>query len=200
MVDPKTLKYRNITVSGRICTGTSTLSNLLIERLDWKHWNAGQFFRDYCGKHNLKLEMTSDRSDDLSRKVDYGMRQDLEKKSGQLLEGWLSGFVAQGVEGTLKILLTCEDSLRIDRFVNREGATVDEAKDHLKTREHNNTIKWTRVYKEEWGKWVSKKNQNLKIYDNLFDFWHPDLYDLTIDTYSNSRLETLLKVLKELGL
>ena len=201
MVDPKTLKYRNITVSGRICTGTSTLSSLLIEKLKWKHWNAGQFFRDYCKKHNLKLENTSDRSDELSKKVDYGMRQDLEEKSGQLLEGWLSGFVAQKVEGTLKVLLVCEeDSLRVDRLVNRENLTVEEAKELIKKREHNNTIKWTRVYKEEWAKWLSKKKQALRIYDNLFDFWHPDLYDLTIDTYSNSREQTLKKVLKELGL
>lgn len=199
MVDPKTLKYGNITVSGRICTGTSTLSAQLVKELKFKHWNAGQFFRDYCKKNNLKLENTSDRSDDLSKKVDYGMRKDLEEKSGQLLEGWLSGFVAQGLKGTLKVLLMCEDSLRIDRYVNREGVSVDEAKELIRKREHENAKKWTRVYKEEWGKWVSKENQNLRIYDNLLDFWHPDLYDLVIDTYSNSREETLKKVLKELG-
>ncbi len=199
MVDPKSLKYRNITVSGRICTGTSTLSSLLVEKLGFKHWNAGQFFRDYCDKHNLKLENTSDRSDDLARQVDYGMRKDLKKKQGLLMEAWLSGFVAQGVKDTLKVLLICEDSLRVDRLVNRENLPVKKAKELIKKREHENAKKWTRVYLNDWEKWVAKENQSLRIHDNLLNFWHPDLYDLTIDTYSNSREETLNIVLKELG-
>jgi cytidylate kinase len=200
MVDPKSLKYRNITVSGKICTGTSTLSRFLVKKLGWSHWNAGQFFRDYCKEHNLKLENSSDRSDDLSRQVEFGMRKDLQKKSGQLMEAWLSGFVAQGLDGVLKVLLVCDDSLRVDRFVNREGVSVKESKEHLLKREHENAEKWTRVYKKEWSEWVSEDKQGLKAKDDLYDFWHPDLYDLVIDTYSNSREETLSFVLKELGL
>ncbi|MBU1085516.1 MAG: cytidylate kinase family protein [Candidatus Beckwithbacteria bacterium] len=200
MVDPKTIKYRNITISGMICTGTSTLSGQLIEKLGWKHWNAGQFFRDYCKENKLKLENTSDRSDDLARQVEYGMRKDLQEKSGQLMEAWLSGFVAQGLKGVLKVLLVCDDSLRVDRFVNREGVKVEEAKDHLRKREHENAKKWTRVYKNEWAKWVAKDKQLLRREKNFFDFWHPDLYDLVIDTYSNSKEETLHTVLKSLSL
>ena len=199
MVDPKTLKYRNVTISGRICTGTSTLSGLLIGELRWKHWNAGQFFRDYCDKHKLLLENTPDRSDELSRKVDYGMRKNLKEKKGQLMEAWLSGFVAQGITGVLKVLLVCEDSLRVDRFVNREKVTVQVAKEHIKKREYENTKKWSRVYTKEWKIWVPKGKQKLRTKDNFSDFWHPDLYDLTIDTYSNSREETLKKVLNALG-
>ncbi len=200
MKDPSKLKYRNITVSGTICTGTSTLSKLLIERLGWEHWNAGQFFRDYCKEHGLKLENTSDRSDDLSRQVEFGMRKDLKEKSGQLMEAWLSGFTAQGLKGVLKVLLVCDDSLRVDRFVNREGVTVEKAKEHLRKREHENAKKWTRVYKKEWSGWVSKDKQDLRREGDFFDFWHPKLYDLVIDTYSNSREETFKLALKELGL
>jgi len=199
MVDPKKCKFKNITISGLICTGTSTLSQLLIEKLGWEHWNAGQFFRDYCKEHGLKLENTSDRSDDLSRQVEYGMRKDLKEKKGQLMEAWLSGFVAQGIKGALKVLLVCDDSLRVDRYVNREGVSVKEAKELIKKREFENAKKWSRVYEKERGEWIDKKNQGLRTKDGHFDFWDPKLYDLVIDTYSNSREETLKNVLKKLG-
>jgi len=200
MINPKESKYRNITISGMICTGTSTLSQELINRLGWKHWNAGQFFRDYCKENDLKLENTSDRSDDLSRQVELGMRRDLKEKDGQLMEAWLSGFVAQGLPGVLKVLLVCDDSLRVDRFVNREGISVDESKELLRKREYENAKKWTRVYEKEWSEWVPKNKQSVRREEKFFDFWSPKLYDLVIDTYSNSREETLNLVLKELGL
>lgn len=200
MVDPKTCKYRNITISGMICTGTSTLSQELVNKLGWSHWNAGQFFRDYCKKHGLELENTSDRSDDLSRQVELGMRKDLKEKEGQLMEAWLSGFVAQGLKGVLKILLVCDDSLRIDRFVNREGVSVDKAKELLRKREYENAKKWTRVYEKEWAVWVAKDKQSVRREEKFFDFWSPKLYDLVIDTYSNSREETLEIVVKKLEL
>ena len=100
--------------------------------------------------------------------------------------------MAQGVEGVLKVLLVCEDSLRIDRLVNRDGITVDEAKIKIKQREYENAKKWTRVYQKEWQLWLPKDKQK------PFDFWRPDLYDLVIDTYSNSKEETLKKVMEVL--
>lgn len=151
------MNYRNITISGLICVGSSTLASQLEEKLGWKYWNAGQFFRDYCKAHNLKLENTADRSDELSRKVDYGMRKDLKENSGLIFEGWLSGFVAQSVKGVLKILLYCGDGLRIDRFVNRENMGVEESKKHIFKREHENRKKWSRVYEGQIELMVSQK-------------------------------------------
>jgi cytidylate kinase len=184
--------FTNVTISGRTCTGTTTLALLLKEKLKWQYWNAGQFFRDYCGKNNLKLEMASQRPDSLTRKVDFGMRDKLKQGKHQILEAWLAGFVAQGLKGVLKVLLVCEDSLRIDRLVNREGLTVERAKEMIKIREAENTKKWQRVYQKEWQLWVPQ-NQQVP-----FDFWQPSLYDLVIDTYSNSREQTLSKVMEAL--
>ena len=63
--------------------------------------------------------------------------------------------------------------------------------------EEQNRRKWTRVYKEEWDKWVVKAGMIGE--DEPIDFWDPRLYDLIIDTYSNSREETLKKVLDKVG-
>ena len=76
---------------------------------------------------------------------------------------------------------------------------VVEAKDHIRKRERENNKKWTRVYQKEWFKWVAKDKQSVRREKKYFDFWHPDLYDLVIDTYKYSREETLDQVLKELG-
>lgn len=182
--------YRNITITGKVCTGTSTLSRLLVKKLGWQHWDAGTYFRQYCRKHQLKLEDMKRRSDVLRRKVDYQVRSRLKNKQHLIHEGWLAGFFAQGIPGVLKVLLVCNDSLRVDRLVNRDGYTVDEAKIHIEKREAENEKTWRKTYFKEWQKWVAKKK---------IDFFDPELFDLVIDTYSHSRQETLNLVLQALG-
>jgi len=174
------LKYRNITVSGPICTGTTTLARFLQKKLEWNLWEAGGFFRKYCKENGLKLENTSERSDEISKKIDYGMRAKMKGGRHQVFEAWLSGFMARGVPGVLKVLLVAPDDLRIDRMVNRDRVRVEKAKSLIKKRERENFKKWTRLYKET-------------------NFWDKKYYDLIIDTYSHSREETLEKVLNKLG-
>ena len=174
------LKYKNITVSGLICTGTTTLAKSLVKKLGWQFWSGGEFFRGYCKKHGLALEASALRPDELSKKIDFGMQKRLRRDKHLIIEAWLAGFMAQGIDGVLKVLLVCDDALRIDRHVNREQMTVTKAKKLIFTREQENIKKWTRLY-------------------GTSDFFNPDKYDLVIDTYSHSRQETLKKVLNELG-
>jgi len=68
----------------------------------------------------------------------------------------------------------------VDRLVNRENITIEEAKVHLKRREEENIKKWQRLYKTD-------------------DFWNPRFYDLVIDTYTNGPTQTLEIALNALG-
>lgn len=190
-------KYRNITVSGKVATGTSTLARLLEEKLGWKYWSGGEFFRSYCKEHNIPLEEKSLTEDAVERQVDFGMREKLLKGDKNLFEAWLAGFVAQQIPGVLKVLLVCDDNLRVDRFVNREASSIEEAIAHIKRREQENLKKWSRLYAGEWKEWVVKPG-TLPA-DAEIDFWHPKLYDVVIDTFSSSKEETLQKVLDALG-
>ncbi|MBI1869550.1 cytidylate kinase family protein, partial [Candidatus Gottesmanbacteria bacterium] len=98
-----------------------------------------------------------------------------------IYEAWLAGFVAQDIAGILKLLLICSnDAVRIDRVMNRDEVTADEAKRFIRTREDENIVKWHKIY----GK---------------HDFWNPKYYDLVIDTYSKGAMETLGVVLDKLG-
>ncbi len=174
------LKYKNITVSGPICAGTTTLAKLLEKKLSWKLWEVGGFFREYCKKHRLKLEDASGRPDKLSKKIDYGVRRRMKRGKYQVFEGWLTGFMARGIPSTLKVLLVAPDDVRMERVMRRDKMGAEEAKEQIRKREREVFRKWSRLYKET-------------------DFWDPKHYDLVIDTYSYDRGEMLEKVLKKLG-
>lgn len=137
-------------------------------------------------------------SEKFDRKIDFGMRKTLKNKSGNILDSWLSSFMAQGVDAVLKILVYCsDDALLVDRIVNRDNLTVEEAKKHIFERQEKNVEKWRKMYKSQWKEWVVDKgivSESKPIW-----FWYPQLYDLTIDTYRNSKEETLKKALDELG-
>lgn len=192
--------YKNVTISGLPGSGSTTLLRSLEKQLpEWTTFSGGEFMRAYAlqkqiFKPNQGIHHdASHYEDDFDRQVDFGMRETLETKEKHVLESWLSGFMAQGVEGVLKVLLTCDDSLRIDRIVNRDDVSVDEAKTHLFERENNNRDKWARMYGEQWREWVV--GRGVRPESAPIDFWHPSLYDLVIDTYSSSKEDSWKRVL-----
>lgn len=176
------LKYDNITISGKIGVGTTTLAKNLQHILGWKYINAGFIQREYDRQHNIHEDKqgAAARSDKHEQEVDAMTKKMLQKENDLIYEAWLSGFMAQKIKGVLKILLICsEDSIRIDRVVNRENITVEEAKHWMKQREDENVAKWKKLYGD-------------------YDFWNKKYYDLVIDTYGSGAMETQGKVLDKL--
>ncbi|MBI2611373.1 cytidylate kinase family protein [Candidatus Gottesmanbacteria bacterium] len=179
--------WRNITISGKAGAGSTTLfNNLKHKLLDWTFFSGGEYMREYAvkqklfSKENKYHHKATDYSDEFDKKVDSMIRERLMNENNLVVESDLAGFNARGISGVLKILLVCEDSLRIDRIVNRDGITVEEAKEHLRVRERENMEKWEKLY-------------------GTHDFWNPKLYDLVIDTYKYGPGETLEIVLEKVG-
>lgn len=196
--------YKHITISGLPGSGSTTLLKQLAKELpEWESFSGGEFMRAYALEKKIFRPQagihhdSSHYEDEFDRKVDMGMRETLTEREQYILEAWLSGFMAQQVEGVLKVLLTCEDMLRIDRIVNRDEIDVDEAKQHVFSREKNNRDKWARMYRDQWAEWVVEPGTLGE--DQPIDFWHPNLYDLVIDTYSHSKEQTLTLVLDALS-
>ncbi len=192
----KQLKFRNVTISGLPGAGSSTLGKGLAKELNWKYFSGGEFMRHYAitqglfDKNNQMHHKATVYGDEFDRKVDYGMRESLQKEEQKIYDAWLAGFVAQGIEGVLKVLLYCSsDEVRVDRIVNRDKISVEQAKEHIFDREEQNLKKWIRMYQQEWQAWVGKSK---------IDFYQPQLYDLAIDTYANDRDKTLKLVLEKL--
>lgn len=181
-MDTPKLKYRNITVSGGIATGTSTLAKNLAETLGWKRINAGDIQREYDRSRGAdeRFSGSDTRTDEHEQAIEAMTQQKLMKESSMVYEAWLSGFVARDIKAVLKVLLVCRDELRIDRVVNRDKMTVAEAKKQIESREQGNLKKWKEIYGD-------------------YNFWDPKYYDIVIDTYSSGPLETVGKVLDKLG-
>ena len=70
-------------------------------------------------------------------------------KTHVALESWIAGWNMRGLPHVLRVLLMCDDALRIDRIVNRDNISVEEAKRHLREREEANLGKWKRMYSVE---------------------------------------------------
>jgi CMP/dCMP kinase len=168
------MKYRNVTVSGEIAAGTTTLARRLAEKLGWRHVNKGEWFRRYAREHNLPLEEAG-WDEAVDRQVDKQWQERLKSQGRLVVEGWLAGFMAQNIPGVLKVLLVAPEAVRLTRFMRREGVNRAEAKLQLRRRTEENISKWQRVYGQT-------------------DFFRPDLYDLVIDTGINNQEQTLAQV------
>lgn len=177
-----TLHFDNITISGGVAVGKSTLARNLLAYLEPYHWhikNLGDIHRQYLND-NIMPEATKV-SDEFDKKIEAEVEKILSTQKNWIIQGWLSGYVAKDLDKTLRILLICkENALRVDRVANRDNASIAEAKQFIKQSEEGNLAKYKRIYGNH-------------------DFWNPKYYHLVIDTYSSGQLETTGKVLDVLG-
>lgn len=182
---------RNITISGRIASGASTLAIHLSQVTGWEFLNGGEIFRQFTAEKKLDIILTNTRPDQFDLEYEEKIKKLLKEKSNQIIQSHLAGFDAQGIEGVFKILVVCEDEfgedkieIRIDRLVNRDGKKVEDAKLEIVERERQNLGKWRRLYAGNDRNWV---------------YWDKKYYDLIINTYSLNAQESTQTVLKAIG-
>lgn len=183
---------RIITVSGRIASGSTTLAKKLSQKLHWKHIEGGEIFWEAVRKRmGLDPSQTNLRPDEEDALFDEQLKKILQEDTDIVLETKLAGFNAQGIEGVFKILVICEDShgndqaqIRIDRLMNREKVSVEEAKEEVLTREQNDLDKWRKLYASSDPSWT--------YYDKKY-------YDVVINTFNHNQEETLEIALEGVG-
>lgn len=177
-------KTRIITVSGRIGAGSTTLANGISHRLGWKHIEGGEIFWEAIRtKMNFDVKDTNLRPDEEDALFDAQLKKILQENKHIVLETKLAAFNAQGINGVFKILVICENNhgedqtqIRIDRLVNREGKSVDDAKKEILERERNDLQKWRHMYAADDKDWV---------------YFDPKYYDLIVNTFEHSKEESL---------
>jgi cytidylate kinase len=176
------LKYENITISGGVAVGKNTLMNNLkpyLKPLGWKFTSGGQLLRDFTKEYVHPLASLADK--EFHYALDGRTKKLLTEEGHYVIEAWLAGFMARSLKNTLRVLLICSDeALKVDRVVNRDKISIEQAKKFIKEREEENFKTWQRIY----GK---------------YNFFDPKYYNLIIDTYSSGPLETVGKVLDKLG-
>jgi cytidylate kinase len=199
--------YRNIVISGLPGCGSTTLLNALRETLKldgWRGFSGGEFMRAYAIEKGLWKESNNVHhnatifTEAFENEVDFGMRTKLAEEEHWIIESWLAGFLAQGVPGVLKILMTCSsDEVRIDRVVNRDQISIEEAKENALHRYNKNLAKWIKMYGQQWQEWVVAAGQAAPT--DPIDFWQPNLYDLVIDTFGMNKRQVLDAALAKLA-
>lgn len=176
------LKYDNITISGGVAVGTTTLMENLkpyLKPQGWKFTSTGAIIRKYM-KENI-MPIASLVSDEYDRAIEKKALGVLKDEKHWVIEAWLAGFVARDLPKTFRILLTCShDVLRVDRVVNRDQVDIADAKKFIKEREEDNFLKWKKIYGD-------------------YNFFDSKYYSIVIDTYSSGQLETVGKVLDAMG-
>lgn len=174
------MKYQKITISGKICTGKSSLFRALQEKLHWPTFASGAYFREYAKKHHLVLNDAAEQTKKLTMEVDMMVKQKLQEKGNLLLDAWLGGILAEDTRDVLKILLVAEDPVRFERFAKREQVTIDEAKKEVLARDRN---------------WFEK----VSIIHARHDFFDKSKYNLVIDTSHLTLDQIVAKVLQALN-
>lgn len=175
------MKYQKITISGKICTGKTTLLKRLGKKLGWKTFMTGKLFRDYVKKYHLNLEKAEEQNDKLTKKIDNQVKMMLHQKGNLIVDGWMSGFLAKDLSDVLKILLVCKDDIRYKRFAKREKISYQEAKKRVLQRQRKWFEKIEKIHKIKSKDLNDKKN-----------------YDLVIDTSYITPQAVVRKVLQKL--
>ncbi|MBI4035157.1 MAG: cytidylate kinase family protein [Candidatus Chisholmbacteria bacterium] len=180
------MRYRNITVSGLPGAGSTTLAENLARSLDWNFVSLGEEMRRQAinlgwvdGRKLVHHDATA-YGEEFDRKTDLGVREKLSREKDQVIEGWLAGFFAQGVEGVLKILVKCGEEERVRRVARRDEVEMGKAQEQMRHRVAVNVKKWRQMY----GK---------------IDFLRPDLYDVVVNTSRYNEEEAVAIGLERLG-
>lgn len=182
----------NITISGRIGSGATTLAKKLEERLEWKLLEGGDLFEKIHKELNLDQSQAGARPDHFDLEYEERIKKMLKDEKHNIIQSHLAGYDAQGIGGVFKILIICEDEagndrkeIRIDRLINRDGKSVEDAKREVNVREEQHLAKFRRLYADNDPSWI---------------YWDKKYYDLIINTYDHNQEEALQVALKALGL
>lgn len=189
MTEPKNIAgIRNITVSGRIGSGATTLARGIANHLGWDMLDGGKILRKVQQDLGAGVEQTSVRPDKFDLEYEEKIKNMLKSEHSHVIQSHLAGFDAQGIEGVFKIFVVCEDKdgvdkidVRIDRLVNRDKVSIDQAKHEATERDKQNLEKWRRLYANNDQSWV---------------YWEKTYYDMIVNSYSHNQEEILKMVLE----
>lgn len=182
---------RNITISGRIGAGATTLAKKLSAKLGWKVLEGGDIFEKIHKELGVSQTDALKRPDHFDLEYEEKVKKILGEEKHYIIQSHLAGFDGMGIDGVFKIFVACEDSdgndkpeIRIDRLINRDGISVQEAKNEVFEREKQHTEKWRRLYANNDPGWA---------------YWNRKYYDLVINTYAHNQEETLKIAIEGVG-
>ena len=126
-------------------------------------------------KHNIPLPEKEKVPDEVERKVDSELSDLIASKKPIIIDGLYIAYFARNMPHVLKVLLTCDQKVRINRALTRTHTHVETAKD-VRRRDRAHDAKFRKLYADE-------------------NFLDPKFFDLVIDTTDTKPEEVVEKIL-----
>ena len=158
--------YHSITISGPVASGSTTTAKVLSEQLKIPYKSAGDFFRKYMSEHNIPLPEKEKVPDDIERKIDEELTSLAASDKPIIIDSLYIGYFTRNMPHVLKVLLACDESVRIQRALKRTH-THKETGEDVKRRDRAHDLKFRKLYADE-------------------NFLDPKFFDLVIDTTNTS--------------
>ena len=152
-----------ITIGGLAGTGTTTLAEVLSEKLDVPYISAGFIFREMAaekGMSVLEFSEFAEGNDDIDKEIDKRQAEKAKSSDNLIIEGRLSAYFVDNAD--LRIWLMTPFDVRSKRIAEREDKTVDVAKDEIIIREKSEALRYMEIHN--------------------IDISNMDIYDLIINT------------------
>ena len=154
-----------VTIGGLAGTGTTTLAELLSEKLDIQYISAGFVFREMAaekGMSVLEFSEFAEGNDEIDKEIDRRQAEKAKLADNLIVEGRLSAFFVDNAD--LKLWLITPFEVRSKRIADREKKSVDVAKEEIITRERSEALRYKEIHN--------------------IDISNMDIYDLIINTDS----------------
>ncbi|HVO43820.1 MAG TPA: cytidylate kinase family protein [Aggregatilineales bacterium] len=138
---------RVITITGEVASGKSTIAKALLDLLPgWTQANTGGKFREICDSRGISIQEVSFLDDDIHREVDNWQRQIALTRSNLIIEGRLAGWLTRDLAHVLRVYCYAQPAVRIQRYIQREGKSEEEAKSDIEYRDSRDMLKFQRMY------------------------------------------------------
>ena len=151
-----------ITIGGLAGTGTTTLAQLLSEKLNVPYISAGFIFREMAAERGMSvLEFSefAEGNDEIDKEIDKRQAEKAKSTDNLILEGRLSAFFVDNAD--LRICLMTPFDVRSKRIAERENKSVDVAKSEIIIREESEVLRYKEIHNIDIS--------NMEIYDLIIN-------------------------------
>ena len=166
-----------VTIGGLAGTGTTTLAEVLSEKLDVPYISAGFIFREMAAERGMSvLEFSefAEGNDDIDKEIDKRQAEKAKSSEKLIIEGRLSAYFVDNAD--LRIWLLTPFDVRSKRIAQREDKSVDVAKDEIIIREKSEALRYKEIHNIDIS--------NMDIYDIIIntDSFNPESISEIITT------------------
>lgn len=178
------MKFRDrvissISVGGFVCSGKTTLANLLAEKLHWAHINSGQRIRELAGQAGLPIENFGSLDDTKLREVDAEIVREMNGKTDCVWEGRLAPWSSRDFPNFLKLFCKASLVVRAERYAKRQKIEISEVIELILKREAEEAEVFERLY-------------------GITDIVASSSIDITLDTATRTPINLVAEILSNL--